>query len=681
MAEPKKIIIDTDPGIERYKLRIADFVHGADGLGNQNFPPPSSKKIEQSAADFLVEQANKFPGQVTVVALGPLTNIAMAMELDPGFSQKIVNGNVNPAAEANIYGDPDAADIVFTSGADILAVGINVTHQVFLTDTDRICSVFGSILDVYFDYHHDAYNIKGVYLHDPTCIIAAINPSLITFAEGVVRVQTTGIMRGLTLFYNKQKRFGEMTEWTDKPSVKVAVTVDAPAVVILYRAGLVTAATSLVIAASTAFLPGNFLLSTLIQQNLDLFYALGAVGLGISLFLIHIYVTEIKRTLQALWALGVLGSFAVYICLALPADQTLVQYVIDNPTTVWFVGPLFASLTGLVFKEGLLLWKAGSWATHVYYTYTSAWAPDKFDDDGVKLPWLATWMALFSVFAGESFTQPIKRLHLSNREQWITRSPATAAWSPDRPKSCRSPYTSFTRSRRGPRQALKIQKDSQGFLARKSVKQIVTIVREIEKMERWISEKEKTELIRNDAKERLRVSETDKLDRISSVDDPDSMDVENSLHTNQVDQVNCSMDQGPPSIPETVEAHENMKTEIVEEEPKTIHCMTDTLPAAEDEKDMLMEGEDEEQVEDNEKDVMMEGEDDAEQDKKRTRELLEKMAVDNEKLVGMMTELSQRNETQTRLLNALTHRVELLEKAFVAELLAKKHRKKKQCVN
>ncbi|CAM8992656.1 unnamed protein product [Rhodiola kirilowii] len=189
--------------------------------------------------------------------------------------------------------------------------------------------------------------------------------------------------------------------------------------VILYRAGLVTAATSLVIAASTAFLPGNFLLSTLIQQNLDLFYALGAVGLGISLFLIHIYVTEIKRTLQALWALGVLGSFAVYICLALPADQTLVQYVIDNPTTVWFVGPLFASLTGLVFKEGLLLWKAGSWATHVYYTYTSAWAPDKFDDDGVKLPWLATWMALFSVFAGESFTQPIKddigdkvRLHI-----------------------------------------------------------------------------------------------------------------------------------------------------------------------------------------------------------------------------------------------------------------------------
>ncbi|KAI5670062.1 hypothetical protein M9H77_19915 [Catharanthus roseus] len=233
------------------KLRIASFVHGTDGLGNQNFPPPKGKPIEQSAADFLIEQARHYPGEVTVVALGPLTNLALAIQADPDFTKNIgqiallggafaVNGNVNPAAEANIFGDPDAADIVFTCGADVLAVGINVTHQVVFTDADRdklaqssgqFAQYLCKILDVYFSYHHDAYSTKGVYLHDPTALLAAVDPSLITCAEGVVRVQTVGITRGLTIFYNKQKRFGEVTEWSNKPSVKVAVTVDAPRIV------------------------------------------------------------------------------------------------------------------------------------------------------------------------------------------------------------------------------------------------------------------------------------------------------------------------------------------------------------------------------------------------------------------------------------------------------------------
>ncbi|XP_055801758.1 probable uridine nucleosidase 2 [Solanum dulcamara] len=241
------------------KLRIADFVHGTDGLGNQNFPAPNGKPIEHNAADFLIQQASLYPGKVTVVALGPLTNIALAIQSDPDFVKNIgqivvlggafsVNGNVNPAAEANIFGDPDAADIVFTSGADVLAVGINVTHQVVLSDFDRdelaksngkYAKYLDKILGVYFGYHHDAYSTKGVYLHDPTALLAAVDPSLITYTEGVVRVQTIGITRGLTLFYNKQKRFAEFTEWSDKPSVKVAVTVDAPRVLKLVMERLI----------------------------------------------------------------------------------------------------------------------------------------------------------------------------------------------------------------------------------------------------------------------------------------------------------------------------------------------------------------------------------------------------------------------------------------------------------
>ncbi|KAK3444331.1 hypothetical protein EUGRSUZ_A00427 [Eucalyptus grandis] len=204
------------------KLRIVDFVHGADGLGNQKFPPPKGKPIEQSAATFLIKQANLYLGNVL---------------LDETFS---VNDDMNPAAEANIFGNPDAADIVFTSGADVLAVGINSVHQVVLTDADRdkfflkverFAQYLSRILEVYFSYHREAYLTRGVYLHDPTAILASINPSLVTFTEGLVRVQTTGITRGLTILYNGQKRFGEHTEWSDKSTVKVAVTVDAPSVV------------------------------------------------------------------------------------------------------------------------------------------------------------------------------------------------------------------------------------------------------------------------------------------------------------------------------------------------------------------------------------------------------------------------------------------------------------------
>ncbi|KAH1045296.1 hypothetical protein GLYMA_09G285900v4 [Glycine max] len=241
------------------KLRVADFVHGVDGLGNQNFPPPKGKPIEESAASFLVHQAKVNPGKVTVVALGPLTNIALAIQLDPEFAKNIgqililggafaVNGNVNPAAEANIFGDPEAADVVFTSGADVLAVGINVTHQVVLTESDReklassngkFVQYLNKILDVYFSYHREAYNVKGVYLHDPTVVLAAVDPSLVTCIEGIVRVQTSGITRGITILYNKQKRFAEINEWSNKPTVKVAVTVDAPRVMKLVMDRLV----------------------------------------------------------------------------------------------------------------------------------------------------------------------------------------------------------------------------------------------------------------------------------------------------------------------------------------------------------------------------------------------------------------------------------------------------------
>ncbi|KAK4396499.1 Uridine nucleosidase 1 [Sesamum angolense] len=120
--------------------RIADFVHGSNGLGNIVLPPPESKKSEKSASEFLVDKVSEYPGEVSILALGPLTNLALAIKRDSSFASKVKRvvilggsffalGNVNPAAEANIYGDPEAADIVFTSGANIDVVGKTSQHK------------------------------------------------------------------------------------------------------------------------------------------------------------------------------------------------------------------------------------------------------------------------------------------------------------------------------------------------------------------------------------------------------------------------------------------------------------------------------------------------------------------------------------------------------------------------
>lgn len=133
-----------------------------------------------------------------------------------------------------------------------------------------------------------------------------------------------------------------------------AVSLDSTnqAQVLLYRSGLVTAAATFLVAASGAFLPGGNAAGDAIRQSADLLYAAGAAGLGLSLLLIHIYVTPIKRFLQALWAAGVVGSVGTYAVAARPLDEGLVQFVLDHPAALWFVGPTFAALTGLVFKEG-----------------------------------------------------------------------------------------------------------------------------------------------------------------------------------------------------------------------------------------------------------------------------------------------------------------------------------------
>ncbi|ERN06136.1 uncharacterized protein LOC18434326 [Amborella trichopoda] len=178
--------------------------------------------------------------------------------------------------------------------------------------------------------------------------------------------------------------------------------------VLLYRSGLVATAVSFVIAASPAFLPDGTFLNDIVLQNADIIYAIGAGGLGLSLILIHIYVTPIKRALQVFWALGILGSLGAYLSLSQPSGESLILYVINNPISVWFVGPLFVALTGLVFKEGLCYGKLEAGIlTFVIPTLLLGHLSGLMDENA-ELGLLGFWMVLFIVFATRKFTQPIK---------------------------------------------------------------------------------------------------------------------------------------------------------------------------------------------------------------------------------------------------------------------------------
>lgn len=232
------------------KPLVADFVHGSDGLGNIFLQPPKGRKIEKSASEFLVDKVSEYPGDVTVLALGPLTNLALAIKRDASFPSKVKRivilggaffacGNVNPAAEANIYGDPEAADILFTSGANIDVVGINITTQIMLTDEDlstlscsngRYAQFISSMCQFYRDWHVKSDGVYGIFLHDPVSFAALVRPDLFTFKNGVVRVETQGICTGYTLMDQGLKKWNSSNPWSGYSPVSVAWTVDVEGV-------------------------------------------------------------------------------------------------------------------------------------------------------------------------------------------------------------------------------------------------------------------------------------------------------------------------------------------------------------------------------------------------------------------------------------------------------------------
>lgn len=239
---------------------VAHFVHGEDGLGHTNQPPPSGRAIDKPAAEFIVDTVMANPGEITLMPVGPLTNIALAVELEPRIAENVaevilmggaatVNGNVNPAAEANIYGDPHAADIVFGANWPMVMVGLDVTMEIEMNsayldalkaDGGRTGAYIHDITRFYLDFHKSIHDIAALHTHDPAAIAYAIDPTLFTTIRGAIRVPAEGIARGLTLMDRRGEWYGEHA-WTGRPPVNVCVDVDDERLLALYRARIIAA--------------------------------------------------------------------------------------------------------------------------------------------------------------------------------------------------------------------------------------------------------------------------------------------------------------------------------------------------------------------------------------------------------------------------------------------------------
>lgn len=229
--------------------RYAAVVHGDDGQGNVHLPPPQGKAVDMHAAQFIVEQVMAAPGEITLVAVGPLTNVALALHLKPEIAkhlQEIVvmggcafgDGNVNPAAEANILNDPEAADIVFGAGCTVTMVGLDVTEKTVMSSAqlDSIGAIgnprtqhLAQILPCYREFYRQRYGLDGIYVHDSTTITYLLAPSLFEFAEHPIRVETQGISRGKTWAMRRHSDYANA--WTGRPPVKICTRIDGAAAV------------------------------------------------------------------------------------------------------------------------------------------------------------------------------------------------------------------------------------------------------------------------------------------------------------------------------------------------------------------------------------------------------------------------------------------------------------------
>jgi len=204
------------------RLVTAAYAHGENGLGGAVFPEPKIHPVNQPAAELIRQIVRRFPGEVTLLTIGPLTNIATALNLDPelaGMVRAIVmmggslsGGNITPAAEFNIYVDPEAARIVFQSGIPITMVGLDVTRKTSLTEEHQrqlqtgqnpVSQAAATIARNALQHNRERGFVVGPNMHDSLAVAGFIDPSLLKLKEYYIDVETTGeLTAGETLGYS-----------------------------------------------------------------------------------------------------------------------------------------------------------------------------------------------------------------------------------------------------------------------------------------------------------------------------------------------------------------------------------------------------------------------------------------------------------------------------------------------
>ena len=223
------------------------LVHGHNGLGDIALPPVTTAPDPRPAHRLIIDLLRDSPGEITLIAVGRMTNLALALDQAPdvaGLAARVVvmggafgrnghTGNVTPVAEANIWGDAEAADLVFGARWPVSIVPLDVTQETVMSNSyvNDLAEVAGDdgrfvrqISVHYQEFHRHRDGLDGFYLHDPSAVAFALHPEFYRTETGPVRVVTGGIAIGQTIL-----------KPDNRPSATVATGVNAPAVLDFYR--------------------------------------------------------------------------------------------------------------------------------------------------------------------------------------------------------------------------------------------------------------------------------------------------------------------------------------------------------------------------------------------------------------------------------------------------------------